>query len=64
MLPLKSQRKLLKYFPDNKSVLLLFGVSDGSEGGRAGLRSVPDPRTLGGPGEEIQTETEEGAGEG
>lgn len=38
--------------------------ADGSEGGRAGLRPVPDPGALGGPGEEIQTEAEEGAGAG
>lgn len=35
----------------------------GAEGGRPGLRSVPDQRTMGGPSEETQTETEEGAGE-
>lgn len=44
---------------------LVFSSRDGSreEGGHPGLRPVSDEGDLGGPGEEIQTEAEEGGGE-
>ena len=56
--------KPFQFFQCSSSSPCFFpGDGSGEEGGRPGQRRLSDQRDVGGPGEEAQTHTEEGAGE-